>query len=60
MKKYHVSSLIQDFFIFKSEKGLYQVYFIAGIYNMPYLLFLKKRQNLKLPPAANYRWCFRG
>ena len=22
---------------------------------MPYLLFLKKRQNLKLSPAVNYR-----
>ena len=27
---------------------------------MPYLLFLKKRQNLKLSSAANYRWCFKG
>ena len=25
---------------------------------MPYLLFLKKRQNLKLSSAANYRWRF--
>ena len=25
---------------------------------MPYLLFLKKRQNLKLSSAANCRWCF--
>ena len=23
---------------------------------MPYLLFLKKRQNLQLSSAANYRW----
>ena len=22
--------------------------------------FLKKRQNLKLSSAANYRWCFKG
>ena len=27
---------------------------------MPYLLFLKKQQNLKLSPAANYRWRFKG
>ena len=27
---------------------------------MPYLLFLKKHQNLKLSSAANYRWCFKG
>ena len=26
---------------------------------MPYLLFLKKRQNFKLSSAANYRWRFR-
>ena len=26
---------------------------------MPSLLFLKKRQNLKLSSAANYRWRFR-
>ena len=25
---------------------------------MPFLLFLKKQQNLKLPSAANYRWHF--
>ena len=25
---------------------------------MPYLLFLKKLQNFKLPSAANYRWRF--
>ena len=25
---------------------------------MAYLLFLKKRQNLKLSSAASYRWCF--
>ena len=28
--------------------------------NMPYLLLLKKRQNLKLSSAAIYRWCFKG
>ena len=27
---------------------------------MPYLLFLKKRQNLKWPSAANYRWRFKS
>ena len=27
---------------------------------MPYLLVLKKRQNLKLSFAANYRWRFKG
>ena len=27
---------------------------------MPYLLFLYKRQNLKLSSAANYRWRFKG
>ena len=27
---------------------------------MPYLLFLKKRQNLKLSSAAYYRWLFMG
>ena len=27
---------------------------------IPYLLFLKKRQNLKLSSAANYRWRFKG
>ena len=27
---------------------------------MPYLLFLKKRQNFKLLSAANYRWGFKG
>ena len=27
---------------------------------MPYLLFLKKQQNLKLSSAANYRWRFMG
>ena len=27
---------------------------------MPYLLFLKKRQNFKLSFAANYRWRFKG
>ena len=27
---------------------------------MPYLLFLKKRQNLQLSSAANYRWRFKG
>ena len=27
---------------------------------MPYLLLLKKRQNLKLSAAANYRWHFMG
>ena len=27
---------------------------------MPYLLFSKKRQNLKLSSAANYRWRFMG
>ena len=27
---------------------------------MPYLLFLKKQQNLKLSSAANYRWRFKG
>ena len=26
---------------------------------MPYLLFLKKKQNLKLSSAANYRWPFK-
>ena len=26
---------------------------------MPYLLFLKKRQNLKLLSVANYRWHFK-
>ena len=26
---------------------------------MPYLLFLKKQQNLKLSSAANYRWRFK-
>ena len=26
--------------------------------SMPYLLILKKRQNLKLSSAANYRWRF--
>ena len=26
---------------------------------MPYLLFLKKRRNLKLSSAANYRWCLK-
>ena len=32
-EKYHISSVIQDFVFFESEKGLYmyQVYFIAGI-----------------------------
>ena len=27
---------------------------------MPYLLLLKKWQNLKLSSAANYRWRFKG
>ena len=27
---------------------------------MPYLLFLKKQQNLKFSSAANYRWLFMG
>ena len=27
---------------------------------MPYLLFLKKRQHLKLSFGANYRWRFKG
>ena len=27
---------------------------------MPYLLFLKKRQNLQLSSAANYMWRFKG
>ena len=27
---------------------------------MPYWLFLKKWQNLKLSSAANYRWRFKG
>ena len=27
---------------------------------IPYLLFLKKRQNVKLLSAANYRWRFMG
>ena len=27
---------------------------------MPYLLFLKKQQNLKLSSAANYRWRLKG
>ena len=27
---------------------------------MPYLLFLKKQQNLQLLSAANYRWRFIG
>ena len=27
---------------------------------MPYFLFLKKRQNLQLSSAANYRWRFQG
>ena len=27
---------------------------------MPYLLFLKKQQNLQLSSAANYRWRFMG
>ena len=27
---------------------------------MPYLLFLKKLQNLQLSFAANYRWLFKG
>ena len=27
---------------------------------MPYLLFLKKRQNLKWSSAANYRWRLMG
>ena len=27
---------------------------------MPYLLFLKKQQNLKVSSAANYRWRFKG
>ena len=27
---------------------------------MPYLLFLKKQQNLKFPSAANDRWRFMG
>ena len=26
---------------------------------MPYLLFLRKQQNLKLSSAANYRWRFK-
>ena len=28
--------------------------------SMAYLLILKKRQNLKLSSAANYRWRFMG
>ena len=27
--------------------------------SLPYLKFLKKRLNLKLLSAANYRWCFK-
>ena len=27
-------------------------------HEIPYLLILKKQQNLKLSPAANYRWRF--
>ena len=27
---------------------------------MPYLLFLKKQENLKLPSAANFIWRFKG
>ena len=27
---------------------------------MPYLFFSKKKQNLKLSSAANYRWHFKG
>ena len=27
---------------------------------MPYLLFLKKQQNLKLSSAANYSWRFKS
>ena len=27
---------------------------------MPFLLFLKKRENLKLMSTANYRWRFKG
>ena len=30
-EKYHPSRVIQDFVFFESEKGLYQVYFFAGI-----------------------------
>ena len=30
------------------------------VYFMPFLLFLKKQQNLKLLSAANYRWLFMG
>ena len=30
-KKYHLSSVIQDFVFFELEKVLYQVYFFAGI-----------------------------
>ena len=27
---------------------------------MPYLLYLKKQQHLKLTSATNYRWRFKG
>ena len=29
-------------------------------YNALLVIFDKKRQNLKLSSAANYRWCFKG
>ena len=31
-----------------------------ALFVMPYLLILKKQQNLKLSSAANYRWRFKG
>ena len=33
---------------------------MKGVYCLPYFLFLKKRQNLKLSSAAKYRWRFEG
>ena len=53
-----------SFLIFEKNKVWYSMRIAASrrySWNiMPYLLFLKKRQKLKLSSAANYRWRYKG
>ena len=49
------------FLILNKNKAWYCMRIVCFSWNiMPYLLFLKKRQNLKLSSAANCRWLFMG
>ena len=54
-----MTNFVRYFLIFERNKE-YFVRIVCLQNIMPYLLFLKKRQNFKLSSAANYRWLFKG